>query len=132
MPINNFWADESHSAIVIQPIGKWSWEDFYNSTAESFSLLDSADGSHKIHTILDWSKTAAWPMNTMVHGKNLLTHTNPRQGAFVFTGMNAVLSGLYQVFLQLNGKALEHTTLLTAKTVDEALAKLAELPQTDA
>ena len=132
MPIDISWADETQTAIVIRPSGKWSWEDFYESTAESFSLLDSASGSYKIHTILDWSKTATWPMNTLVHGKNLLTHQNPRQGAFVFTGMNAVLNGLYQVFLQLNAKALQNTTLLTARTVEEAQAKLASLPQTDA
>lgn len=132
MPIDIFWADDTQSAIVIQPSGRWSWEDFYNTAEAGFSLFDTANGNYKIHTILDWSKTAAWPMNTMVHGRNLLNRQHPRQGAFVFTGMNAVLNGLYQVFLQLNAKALQHTTLLTAKTVDEALEKLAELPQPDA
>jgi hypothetical protein len=131
MPIDIRWADDAQSAIVIQPSGKWSWEDFYSSTDESFGLLDQVDGDRKIHTILDWSKTANWPMNTLVHGKNLLTHQHPRQGAFVFTGMNAVLNGLYQIFLQLNAKALTDVRLLTARNIDEALAKLAELPQTD-
>jgi hypothetical protein len=132
MPIDIRWADEAQSAIIIQPNGKWSWEDFYNSTTDAFGLLDSAGGSHTIHTILDWTHTATWPMNTMVHGKNLLNRQHSRQGAFVFTGMNAILNGLFQVFMRLNGKALQETTVLTAKTVDEALTKLAELPNANA
>ena len=132
MPVEIRWADEDRSALVIEPSGDWSWETFYESNAEGFRMLDAEGGSRKIHTILDWSHTLNWPQNTLVHGRNLLTRIHPRQGAFVFTGMNGVLTGLFRMFQQLNATALKNVTVLTAKTVDEALEKLAELEHSGA
>jgi hypothetical protein len=126
MPVHIRWSDEAHSAVVIQPSGDWSWETFYEATSEAFRMLDVEGGSHKIHTILDWSQTMNWPKNTLVHGRNLLTRTHQRQGAFVFAGMNGGLTGLFRMFQQLNASALKHVTVLTAKTVDDALEKLAD------
>ncbi|MBZ0287247.1 MAG: hypothetical protein K8I30_06505 [Anaerolineae bacterium] len=127
MPVDVRWADEEHSAVVIEPSGDWSWETFYEATSNSFRMFDDEVGNHKIHTVIDWSQTVNWPKNTLVHGRNLLTRTHARQGAFVFAGMNGVLTGLFRMFQQLNASALKNITVLTAKTVDEALERLADL-----
>ena len=132
MPIDIRWADEAQTVILIQPVGRWTWDNFYESSAESYRLMDAASGSHKIHTILDWSKNATFPRDSLMHGRNILNNRrHPRQGIYVLSGMNRITNTLFQTFVQLGSKTLKNFDAMTARTVEEAQAKLASLPQTD-
>ncbi|MEO8609042.1 MAG: hypothetical protein ABI690_14225 [Chloroflexota bacterium] len=132
MPIDIYWADDAHTIIIIQPIGKWTWDAFYEASTESYQMMDNSSGSHKIHTILDWSKNATFPKDSLMHGRNILNNRrHPRQGTVVLAGMNRVTNALFEGFMQLGGKTLKKFDAMTARTVEEALQKLAELPQTD-
>jgi hypothetical protein len=124
MPIDLRWADESHSILIQMPIGKWTWEDFYtanNSITDRFN-----ESAAKVDVIMDWSQTQHWPLNTIVHGRNLLKNAHPKQDITVFVGMNMVLSGMFKTFMQLNDAALKDMTILVANNVDDGLVLLAK------
>jgi hypothetical protein len=59
MPLYIRWADDSQTAILVQAVGKWTWETFYEVIEEARRMIDAEGGSHKVHTILDWSKNAS-------------------------------------------------------------------------
>jgi hypothetical protein len=126
MPIELRWADDQHTTILMQLIGKWTWDAFYEASAESYRMIDSANGSQKINTVLDWSKNATFPKDSLLHGRNLLNRRHPRQGVFVLSGMNRFSTGLYDVFLQLGSKTLKNFNAMTALTIEEAMTKLAQ------
>jgi hypothetical protein len=133
VPIDVRWADDTQTTLLIQPIGQWKWDIFYEASAESYRMMESASGSHKINVILDWSKNASFPKDSLLHGRNLLNNRqHPRQGVYVLSGMNRFTNALFQTFVQLGSKTLKNFNAMTARTIEEALAKLAELPQTDA
>jgi hypothetical protein len=132
MPIDVHWADDTQTTVLMQPIGKWTWDAFYKASDESYRMMDNANGSHKIHTILDWSQNATFPKDSLMHGRNILNNRrHPRQGVVVLAGMSRVTNALFEVFMQLGGKTLKKFDAMTARTVEEALQKLAELPQID-
>src|SRR5690349_11717640 len=102
MPIDIRWADDTQTTIIIQPIGRWTWDNFYEVSAENYRMMEAAAGSHKIHTILDWSQNATVPKDSLMHGRNILNNQrHPRQGAYVLSGMNRVTTSLFQMFVQL-------------------------------
>ncbi len=122
MSVDIRWADDNHTAMIQLPHDKWTWEDFYSSTDEAFAMLEAGNG--KVDVIIDWSQTRNWPLNTTVHGRKLLSRQHPKQGTVIFVGMNAVLSGIFKVFMQMNAAALKDRPILTAKNVDDALILL--------
>jgi hypothetical protein len=132
MPLYIRWADEAQTAILVQAVGKWTWETFYEVIEEACRMIDATGCSHKVHTILDWSKNASYPPDSLVHSRTLLKRQHPRQGICVFVGFNSIVSGIYQLFVQVSGKTVQNFMPITAQTINEALEKLAELPQPDA
>jgi hypothetical protein len=130
MPIEIRWADDTQTTIIIQPIGRWTWDDFYQVSDENYRMMEAASGSHRINTILDWSQNATVPKDSLMHGRNILNNKrHPRQGGYVLCGMNRVTTSLFQMFVQLGSKTLKNFNAMTTPTLAEALAKLAELPQ---
>jgi hypothetical protein len=127
MPVDVRWLDDSRTTLIQLPHDNWTWEEFYETTDEAFAMLEESNG--KVDVIIDWSQTQNWPLNTTVHGRKLLSRQHPKQGIMVFAGMNAVLSGIFSVFMQMNRAALKDRTVLTAKTVDAALLLLGERRQ---
>jgi hypothetical protein len=68
MSVHVSWIDDTHTAILREFEGSWTWDEFYASQDEVNSKLRSV--THLVHQVLDFSQTKSLPPNTLTHLRN--------------------------------------------------------------
>lgn len=120
MTVHVSWVDDSKTTILREFGTSWTWNEFYESQDEVNEMLRSVE--HKVHQILDFSKSNSMPSNTLTHIRNSGRNTPQNRGKSIVVTKSAFYKQMYKI-LDLLFPAVTERVIVVA-TREEALKEI--------
>jgi hypothetical protein len=117
------WHNSEKTIMVMTMVTPWSWEEYHQTTAEMYALLDSV--RHKVDVILDFTESTHLPPNAFSHLRNLDRKTHTNRGTVILVGFSKFLQVIADVLVKLYPSAAKSARMV--RTLDEAYAVAAEI-----
>jgi hypothetical protein len=118
MPVSTTWDNEAKNTVLVTYSTKWTWDELYAAMDRLNAMTDTVEGT--VDVIQDWRLSPRLPLNAMLHAKNLISKFHPRVGTNVYVGMNPLVTGIWNSFVQVYPSALRGKKFLNAPTLEEA------------
>jgi hypothetical protein len=100
------WFNGSHEAVYFCIEGAWIWEEYYESIKQFTAMVDASPFG-QIHVIMDFSRGAIFPKNTISMMARESRHCHPKVGLVFVVGANAFIQSLYHILGQVVPKQVE-------------------------
>jgi hypothetical protein len=125
MPVHFLWDDPEKTILRYEFIGKWTWEELYETIHASWDEVKQLD--YIVDSIGDVSGTDGVPPSVITHVRSLSQNRPENTDLMVFVGANAYLNAIMQTFSQISQNILRRDiNIVMAKTLDEARELVAE------
>ena len=123
MTIRIGWGDEDQSYLYIQVIGKWTWEDYYETVDAGRRLTRELHRDH-IPSIVNLSDSQNIPENPLPHLRRLLQNPYPMQGIIVMVDTPPFIRALMPAVQPLI--RMQQQRIVMADSLEEALEIIEE------
>jgi hypothetical protein len=120
MSVRVTWLDSSHTVIVREFEGAWTWDEYYTSQKQVSEMLLSV--KHNVHQIFDFTKSSALPSNTLSHLRGSGRGMPTNRGRSVIVTQSNFYKHMYQLFDRLFPGVTQRVVLVA--TLEEALDKV--------
>jgi hypothetical protein len=121
MGVTVSWDNDQKTIICYDFHGRWTWEDFYASTAQAFAMTRNV--THRVDVICLIHPGAVLPANAMYHFRQAMVNAPHNRGATVIVGGSGFIKRLVKIFRNFNKRLGER--VMIADTMDEARMLLA-------
>jgi hypothetical protein len=128
MPVDVSWYEAEEQNIIYHFIGRWTWEDCFNSLAEAASFLDQLD--YPIHQIVDLRQTYYAPAVTfesLNHIAKAAAPNHPQAKEVFVIGLKGGVLLAFNVFKKIFPEAASRYIVVHDDAELEALLKMQEL-----
>jgi hypothetical protein len=115
------WDNDQKTIICYDFHGRWTWEDFYASTAQAFAMTRSV--THRVDTISHFRHGTVMPPNAMFHFREAMVNAPKNRGVNVIVGGTIFVRTLVKMFSRINKNLADR--LVIADSMDEARMLLA-------
>ncbi|HEX2621144.1 MAG TPA: hypothetical protein VHL11_13375 [Phototrophicaceae bacterium] len=127
MGITLSWADDTKKVIIQKYEGSWTWEEFYNNSLVSTSMMESV--SHTVHILADFRESGPLPFGgALTHARNSMSNLAANWGLLIIVSDSKLITMLVSVFKKMFGTSLGGKTF-TASDFDEAYKIIREHEQ---
>jgi hypothetical protein len=99
MPTCVNWDDAAHTIIRQQLIGKWTYEEYFSSGAETQRLTSSVP--HTVHVIVDFSGSIAYDTKVLAAAQSFDRNFPPNQGCLVLIQCPAYIQAVFDIATRL-------------------------------
>lgn len=121
MAIQVSWVNDRHTALHVELVGDWTWDDLRGAISTVSELLETVP--HSVHTLYDFRHSAAIPPHALTHARNLMKpRIHPNAGTVLIVGGGVPLRALYDVFSGLIAFRLANRRVVLVDTLEEALS----------
>lgn len=122
MAVEVKWLDTEQTVLVYTFSDPWTWDDYYETTAQGRAMLQGVD--HVVVTIIDMSGSRALPPGALTHLRRVSTDRRPNPGPIILVGLNRFVRAMSDMLSRIYPLAAQRVRIVA--TLDEAYAVLAE------
>jgi hypothetical protein len=120
MSVRVTWLDSSHTVIVREFEGAWTWDEYYASQQQVSEMLLSV--RYNVHQIFDFTRSSALPSNTLSHLRSSGRGMPTNRGRSVIVTQSNFYKHMYNLFDHLFPGVTQRVVLVS--TIEEALEKV--------
>ena len=117
MTITVRWADDAHSIIYYEYVGKWTWEEYYRAGDEAVALAQA--GTQRVSVIGDFRKSSFLPDSALSGFRRSLQTTRLEFDIVVLMFSSEFMQRLLDVFSRLYN--VQKIKIFTAHSLEEAI-----------
>jgi len=117
MTITVRWADDAHTIIYYEYVGKWTWEEYYRAGDEAVALAQT--GNQRVSVIGDFRKSAFLPDAALSGFRRSLQTTRLEFDIVVLMFGSEFMQRLLDIFSRLYN--VQKIKILTAHSLEEAI-----------
>lgn len=118
------WADETHSAVVLDFRGKWTWEELRLANEKADTMIKSASGT--VDIVNDLTNSGGLPSGALTEGRAMMNGFESGEGQMVVVQAGGFVQSLYNVFQKLYGRRAGFPETHFFDTREQALSYLRE------
>jgi hypothetical protein len=117
MPVTIDWLNEKRSAVHIQFIKPWSWDEYYPMSEKGYQMTESVE--NRVNIIMDFTASGGMlPPSALTHFKKAAEKAHPRRGAIVIVSKRLML---VRTLVNVVQKVVQmKSAILFAESLDEA------------
>jgi hypothetical protein len=120
MSVNIMWDNDKHTAVRMEFIDRWTWDEVHRAMTQHTQMLNET--SNTVAGIIDLTDGIGTPPLILTQMRGIMQKRHPRTGMIVLVGANDVVITFWKIFLQAYGRLVREPRYAYAKTVQEARA----------
>jgi hypothetical protein len=124
MGIEVSWIDDSHTGILVEFKGKWTWDDMRSANEKTSEMVKSV--SYAVDTVNDLTHSAGLPSGALTEGRAMMNGFESGDGLMLVVQAGGFVKSLYNVFQKLYGRRAGFPETHFFDTREDAFAYLRE------
>lgn len=124
MGIQVSWVDDTHTCILLDFKGNWTWEDLRGTNEKTSAMLKSVP--HVVDVINDLTNSGGLPNGALTEGRSMLSSFESGKGLALVVQAGGFVKSIYNVFQKLYGRRAGFPETHFFDTRDEAIAYVRE------
>lgn len=102
MTIEVTWIDDTHTGILVDFRGKWTWDDLRAANEKSSELIKSV--TYPVDTVNDLTHSGGLPNGALTEGRAMMHGFESGEGLMLVVQAGGFVKSLYGVFQKLYGR----------------------------
>jgi hypothetical protein len=118
MTITVQWDNAEKSIVRYIYEGPWTLNDFNTAYLQARELMDTVD--HKVHLIIDVTKSGLLPSNVLARSQSVARRHHPNEGSVVIVGASTFIRSLLEIYQRVYSDLVAPGKFHTAPNLEEA------------
>jgi hypothetical protein len=120
MTIEVNWIDDSHTGILLDFRGNWTWSEFRVANDKAHEMMKSVP--YAVDQVSDLTNSKGLPAGALTEGRAMMNGFESSEGLMLVVQAGGFVISLYNVFQKLYGRRAGFPETLFFETRDDAIA----------